>query len=175
MITSYSIFQKSGSKDNRGFTIVEALSMSVILLFVLLAIFSTYIVLTQYATDTTAQAELQRQARTAVDRMARDIREAESVSPSAGASSTVTLTYPTWMILPNSRYRLVGTQVLYASNVGSGQESVIANNVILAAGSTLFDTNGGLVTIDLRLERASISGTTLQSRLTTTVQVRNAP
>ncbi|MBL7068975.1 MAG: prepilin-type N-terminal cleavage/methylation domain-containing protein [Candidatus Omnitrophica bacterium] len=163
-----------------GFTIPEVLCASVILLFVLMAVFSTYLMLAQYVTDTTAQAGLQGKARVVVDRIARDIRLASGIScPSAGTSITLTFdpakigqTGSSW----NTRYRLVSDEILYSSDGTDDSEISILDSVSINTGDVLFlyDDTKETVTIDVRTENTPLSGTMQSTRFTTVVQLRNA-
>lgn len=167
-------------KDKKGFTIVEALSVSVILLFVLMAVFSSYVMLSQYVRDTTAQTAVQSEARLAIDRMARNIRLASDVNcPAAGTSIDLTFD-PGKMGQAGSswtaRYRLAGNQVLFVPNINSTNETVILDDVVLNPGQILFQYDGAkkLVTIDLNVENASIT-TTQYTPLTTAIKAKNVP
>ena len=54
------------AKSLRGFTLVEVLVASALLLLVVTAVFSTYVMLSQYVNNTTVQSILQRKARIAI-------------------------------------------------------------------------------------------------------------
>lgn len=161
-----------------GFTLVEVLTTSAILLFVLTAVYSIYIMLSQFVRDASYQAVLQSHGRLAIERMANDIRLAADVTcPPAG--DYIELRYDpakmgqagsSW----TSRYRLLGDEILYAPDVTSRYEEVILDNVNLG-NKTLFQYDGGrdLVTIDLVAENTTLT-TTQDSHLTTVVKVRNA-
>jgi len=167
---------------NKGFTIVEALCVSVILLFVLTAVFSTYTLLTRYVRDTTTQTDSQSETRIAVDRIARDIRLATAVTcPASGIN--IDLTYDPGRIgqagsVWTSRYRLSGSQILYRPDISLGGETVVLEDldIDLVGGETPFqyDDIRRLVTINLNVENASMT-TTQDTRLITTVKVKNVP
>ena len=172
--------QKMNSKNNKtGFTLVEVLTTSAILLLVLTAVYATYIMLSQFVRDTSAQTVLQSQARLAIERMINDIRLASDVECS-GAGTSIKLTYEPEKMGKNgnswtSRYRLVGDKILFSPNIDENKETTIINEVKLGSGDKLFQYDGGkkLVTIDLRTEDSSLT-TTQDSHLTTVIQVRNA-
>jgi len=161
-----------------GFTLVEVLIASAILLFVLMALYSTYLMLSQYVRDMSLQAVLQGRTRIAVERMARDIRLASKVS-CLPAGTNITLTFdPTKMGQVGSewisQYRLYGGQILFRPNVSLSKEIVVIENVNLGAGDKLFQYDSGkkLVTIDLKIENTSLTATQ-SARLTTIVRARN--
>lgn len=169
---------KSKRHNKSGFTLVEVLTTSVILLFVLTAVYSTYIMLSQFVRDTSYQAVLQSHGRWAIERMANDIRlAADVICPPAG--DHIELTYdPTKMgqigSSWTSRYRLLGDEILYAPDVTSRHEDVILDNVNLGDKRLFqYDSGRDLVTIDLVVENATLT-TTQDSHLTTVVKVRNA-
>jgi prepilin-type N-terminal cleavage/methylation domain-containing protein len=163
----------------KGFTLVEVLIASAIFLFVLTALYSTYVMLSQYVRDTSLQAVLQGRTRIAVEKMARDIRLASDVS-CLPAGTNITLTFdPVKMGHTGSewtsQYRLYAGQILFRPDVSLGKEIVVIGNVNLGAGDKLFqyDTGKKLVTIDLKIENTSLT-TTQSARLTTIIRARNA-
>ena len=165
--------------NKKGFTLVEVLAASVILVLVLTAIFSTYVMMSQYVKNTITQASLQGEARVAIERMVRNIREASSVSCSVSGNS-ITLTFDpgrmgeagaNW----TSEYRLTSGQILYFPDTTLGSSSILVDNVNLDAGDQLFfDSGNGLVTIDMKLTETSLN-TEQKVHLTTIVKKRNEP
>ena len=120
---------KSKNRNKSGFTLVEVLTTSAILLLVLTAIYATYIMLSQFVRDTSTQTVLQSRGRLAIERMANDIRLASDViCPPAG--DHIKLRYdPTKMGQAGSswtsRYRLSGDEILFAPDGSSLSKLII--------------------------------------------------
>lgn len=167
--------------NKMGFTVMEVLVVSVVLLFVLTAVYCTYVMMSQYVGDTTTQAALQAEARIAVERIARDVRLATNVTCDASGGG-VTLTFdPTRMGQGGSqwqsRYRLVGNQIIFQPDVNLGGQTVIIDNVDLniVGGERLFthDPTMNLLRIFIRVRGASISLSEQKASFSTIVRLRN--
>lgn len=166
-------------KSKKGFTIVELLAASVILLFVLTAVFSTYVLLSGYVQDTAMQAVLQWRARNAMDKITRSIRLASEAEFSLSGNK-ITLTYDplklgqdagaTW----DAEYELSGSQILFTPDTSLGGQVVLVKKVDLDAGETLFEDWGNdVVSINLKLKNPTVSSEQYVT-LTTFVKLRNA-
>ena len=166
-------------KNKKGFTLIEVLSFSIILLFILTAIFATYVVFTEYANETLVQANMQNQARVAVERIGRDIRLANVVTCTA---TTLNITFdPTRLgqvgTAWTSRYTLNGTDLIYIPDITNMlNQIIIADNVILNLGDVLFQMDNTrdivTITVDLRVEQ-TVFTTSRNFRLTTIAGLRN--
>lgn len=165
-------------KKNTAFTLVEVLTTSAILLFVLMAICATYIMISQFVRDTSSQALLQSRNRLAMEAMVRNIRLASDIScPPAGTSITLTYdpakmgsTGSTW----TTRYRLSGSQIFYTPNLGTSSEIVVLSNVKLGTKKLFqYDPGTKMAVINSRIENTTLT-TVQDSNLTTAVKVRNA-
>ena len=149
-----------------------------ILTMVITAVFSTYVMMAQYVKDTTTQASLQGEARVAIERMARNTREASTVTCSV-SGDTLTLGFTPGRVGQvgsdwNESYTLTGGEIRYFPDTTQVDYTVIAENVNLDAGDQLFfDAGGGLVTIDLKMVSTALN-TQQQVHLTTIVKKRNA-
>jgi prepilin-type N-terminal cleavage/methylation domain-containing protein len=145
----------------RGFTLIEVLVASMIMVLVVAAAFSTYVILSRYISDTTSQGLMQSRARIVMERIVRDTRLASDVVCSGGGT-ILTLTYTpetvgksgqTW----TAQYRLTADgELLYTPNLGPMPESVIMVDVAPAVGERLFQYDGGrrTVSINIRTDRA---------------------
>jgi len=165
-------------KNKKAFTIPEVLAAAGILTLVIATIFSTYVMMSQYVRGTTTQASLQGEARLAVERMARNTREASDVSCSV-SGDTLTLSFMPGQVGQtgsawDERYLLTGNEIRYFPDITQTDYTVIAENVNLDTGDQLFfDGGSGLITIDLKMT-SSFLDTQQQVHLTTIVKKRNA-
>ena len=166
--------------SKRAFTLIEIIIASVIMVFILMAVLSTYVLLSQYVRDTIIQANLQNRSRIVLDRITRDIRLASSVTscPPSGTSIIIRFIPEKLGLMGDpweSRYRLLGGQVLYTPDIDSPAETVILNNVALDMGDRLFEYDGGnkLVTINAKVKNVGLNRDQISS-LITVVELRNA-
>jgi len=168
---------------NRGFTLAEVIVTSVILMLVIGVAVSTYVILVQYVKDMAGQAFVQAKARTVIDRMTRDIREAANITCS-GSGDTLTLTYDVETLGPSplyatdwtSRYRLSGSRILFTQKTSVGTEVAIIDNVSLDTGDKLFyedPSAPNFIEITLKISKAGASSTQYAD-IITTVKARNA-
>jgi len=165
--------------NKKGFTLIEVLGFSVILLLVLAAIFATYVVFTEYANETLVQASMQNQARLAVERIGRDIRRANVVTCTA---TTLNLTFDPARLgqvgaVWTSRYTLNGTDLIHIPDITNlANQTIIAENVTLNLGDVLFQIDNSrsiaTITVNLRVEQAAFTASR-NFRLTTIAGLRN--
>ena len=165
-------------KGKKGFTLTEIMAVTVILILVVASAFSTYIMMAQYVKDAINQALLQGEARLAVEKMARNTREASDVDCSV-SGDILTLTFTPGRIGQvgsdwDARYQLINGEIRYFPDTTLTDYTVIANNVNLDAGDQLFfDAGDGLITIDLKMV-ATFLNNQQQVHLTTIAKARNA-
>ncbi len=165
--------------SKKGFTLAEVICASAILIFVVAAAFSTYIILSQYVRDITTQSGLQSQTRITVEQMAREIRLA-SIVAIGGGGNTITLTFNPnklgGVVRPASQYTLVGNQIRYIPDITlPGQFTTVMDKVDLNLGDRLFQYSGGtnVVTIDARVSNIALTNIEQNAHLTTSIQLRN--
>lgn len=81
--------------DDRGFTLVELLVVTVLFGVVVAAVTTLFVQATNAETDLNNRFQAQLSARLALDRLRREVHCASSVTP-AGPASAITLTLPTY-------------------------------------------------------------------------------
>jgi len=152
-------------RDRNGFTLVEMLMASMIMVLVVAAAFSTYVILSRYINETATLGVMQSRARIVMERIVRDTRLASSAICS-GAGTTLTLTYTPEMVgssgaLWTAQYRLLGGEILYTPELGVVPERVVMGDVVPDAGERLFDYDGGTMTVsvNIKTERAVLDRT----------------
>ena len=148
------ILSKAGKKLFRnsltGFTLIEILVVAVIL-----SLFGVGILTVLNSSDTTWNAEmglvqLQQQARQAMDRMIRELRQAKASSVNLVSSQDINF------LIPGSgtnyiRYFLNDGQILREYPEGSGVSSVLGNNISSLDFSSLVS---GVVKVQLQVQRS---------------------
>jgi len=164
-------------RNKKGFTLPEVLMVSVVLILVLTATTSIYMMMSQYVKKTIVQASLQSEARVAIEKMARNTREASAVTCSVSGdmltldftAGRVGLVGSDW----NEEYILTGGEIRHFPDTTQLDYTVIAENVNLDAGDQLFfDAGNGLVTIDLKMT-STVFNTQQKVHLATIVKKRN--
>jgi len=162
-----------------GFTLVEVLTTSFIIVTVMTIAIVTYIMLLQYVADNATQAVIQSKARLAIDKIARDARHASLVNCSGSGDSIILTFDPTKMGqeggLTYSRYRLVDDDIMYSPDGTDDSETVFLESINMDSGDVLFSYNGGrkLLTIDVKTTNTGVN-VEQDAHLTTIVKVRNA-
>ena len=147
-------------KNLKGYTLVEALISVLILAFILLGVYGVLQTGNTIITNDNALLEMQQQARNAMDRMVREIRQSSTQTISGG--NQITFTIPG---AAGIQYLLSGTtlQRVYSGNTVNVANSIANLNFVLS---------GTLLTINVRADKTLFSKTVSFS-LVENVRLRN--
>ncbi|MBU1083809.1 MAG: hypothetical protein ABIG55_00375 [Candidatus Omnitrophota bacterium] len=161
--------------EEKGFSLTEVIITAFILTMAIGGMMAFYTMGQKTWKDGNTRADVQRQARIALDVMVRGaggtdgIREASSVS----LPNTSTIRYISGIDAVERSFYLSGTDVFYDPDTGSGgDEYKIADDVRASPPGLVFALNGSVVTIEIYTED-QVAGRTLGAALSTKVNLRN--
>jgi type II secretory pathway component PulJ len=151
--------------QHTGFTLVEALLSMSILAFVMMCAYGVLKTGNTLMTNDNALVDMQQQARNAMDRISREVRQSSSrtVTVINANSDRITFTTPTAV---NIMYYLTGTTLVreYPANTRTNVASNIARLKFTVSGSTLL--------IDVRADK-TLFAKTVSFPLVQKIRVRN--
>jgi len=139
----------SNKKNNKGFSLIEMMVVVVILGLIVLGLVTFFTGGTKSWVAGQSQLEAQRNARQAIDRMVREIREGKNIT--TGSETSITVSVPHFDVNGNIdsyndvNYYWSGNTWDHINRIVSLGTNVLINNVQSLA-FTYFDSSGNLVT-----------------------------
>ncbi|MBI4308865.1 MAG: prepilin-type N-terminal cleavage/methylation domain-containing protein [Candidatus Omnitrophica bacterium] len=153
------------NKNLKGYTLVEALISVLILSFMLLGVYGVLATGNTIITNDNALLEMQQQARNAMDRMVREVRESSTQTITVVSASSDKISFTT----PNEtgiQYYLSGTNLV--REYPSGTIVKVANSIAYLK----FTLSGVLLTISVRADK-TLYTKTVSFALAENVRLRN--
>jgi len=169
-------------RNRKGYTIIEMLMTSAIIIFVITGSLGIYIMMQRFWKGGSVQATLQGKARLALEHISRNARDAYQAQILPSGSSTgygviLTLdpnqTYTDATDDINCEYILQGTDLIYMPDITVANQKVLLENISLFSGETVFELNGRTITVNLRsVDPDSLNGYQMAD-FSTSVLMRN--
>ena len=152
-------------KTNSGYTLVEALISIALLSVILLGVYGVLQTGSTVTTNDEALLQTQQQARNAMDRIVREVRQSSALTVTVidSSSDKATFTIPT---ATGIQYYLSGTNLV--REYPSGTLLTVANSIAYLK----FTLAGSLLTINLRADKV-LFGKTVSFPLIEQVRLRN--
>ena len=151
--------------SSQGYTIVEATVSVLLLSVVLLGVHGSLVAGNRLAMEDTSLLDIQQQARNAMDRMVREIRQssAHTIVVNDADSDTITFTTP---LAGGVKYYREGVQLV--REYPSGNKAKVATNIARLK----FTIDENLLTLNLRADKTNYGNTT-SFPLVENVRLRN--
>lgn len=161
----------------QGFTLIEFIFVSFIMLMVICGIIEIYLMSTTVWMEGSAQITLQRKASTAMEKMVRGVGGSDGLREATDAScpSSTSVLYTSGIDDVQRRFYLSGNVLMYDPDTSISNNELSIVDCIRTTSSPqgiMFQTGYGIVTINLGMEGA-VRDKKINVDLSTSVKLRN--
>ena len=165
--------------NNKGFSLAEVLVSLPLILVTLSIILGTYITMQKLFPGSITQVALQSYGRSALGRIANNIRQSTDASINGnGDILTITLdpnlTYNNQSDDITAQYAVSAGSIVYDPDTSTpGDDSILLENVTTETGIPYFQKNQDMIVVTFRVTKTNALFGTQNSSLSTTIKVRS--